>query len=471
MVSCGVPSTTTTSQLPPSEFSTIIVLNTPEVKITEPHNNIEILPSVIPDNKSRNTSYLLDVYYDNETNLLSAVEAIIYSNQTMYALESIPLVIPETVNISSVNVNGKIIQSMPATVKNSIVISLDEKLLKGEIIELNITYTMRIPKTQGALGWTENQINFTDFYPVIPPFKDGEGWLINMPGNVGEHMAYELSDFNLIFSTNLTVDFELFGNAHSEKNQDKYLINASNYRNLVLSVCTACVRSEYDYGNFKVLGSFVPEDKSKGDEAMAIIGQSILYFSDLFGVAYPHDEITIVESNFPDGMEYDGLFFLSKDYFDQYIEGFQNYFSILNIHETAHQWWYGIVGNDQANEPWLDEALSTYSELLFLEEFFPDLTTWWWDYRVFSYRPEGFVSSTIDEFDNDRSYINAIYLRGALYLNDLRSNLSNELFMSRLKDYAHKFNGKISDSNGFESVFLVDMTPEIVYIKENYFGN
>jgi hypothetical protein len=30
-------------------------------------------------------------------------------------------------------------------------------------------------------------------------------------------------------------------------------------------------------------------------------------------------------------------------------------------HEVAHQWWYGLVGNNQYLEPWLDEAFAQYS--------------------------------------------------------------------------------------------------------------
>jgi aminopeptidase N len=30
-------------------------------------------------------------------------------------------------------------------------------------------------------------------------------------------------------------------------------------------------------------------------------------------------------------------------------------------HEVAHQWWYGLVGNNQYLEPWLDEAFASYS--------------------------------------------------------------------------------------------------------------
>jgi aminopeptidase N len=37
-------------------------------------------------------------------------------------------------------------------------------------------------------------------------------------------------------------------------------------------------------------------------------------------------------------------------------------------HEVAHRWWYGLVGNHSVYEPWLDEALATYSALIALED-------------------------------------------------------------------------------------------------------
>ncbi|MFL6238716.1 MAG: M1 family aminopeptidase [Actinomycetes bacterium] len=33
-------------------------------------------------------------------------------------------------------------------------------------------------------------------------------------------------------------------------------------------------------------------------------------------------------------------------------------------HEVAHEWFYGLVGDDQARDPWLDEAFATYVEAL-----------------------------------------------------------------------------------------------------------
>jgi hypothetical protein len=34
-------------------------------------------------------------------------------------------------------------------------------------------------------------------------------------------------------------------------------------------------------------------------------------------------------------------------------------------HEVAHQWFYGLVGNNQGRDPWLDEGLATWAESRF----------------------------------------------------------------------------------------------------------
>ena len=53
------------------------------------------------------------------------------------------------------------------------------------------------------------------------------------------------------------------------------------------------------------------------------------------------------------------------------------------------------VANDQALEPWLDEALCTYSEKLYLETYAPQALDWWLQVRLLYYQPRGYV----DDFD------------------------------------------------------------------------
>jgi aminopeptidase N len=37
---------------------------------------------------------------------------------------------------------------------------------------------------------------------------------------------------------------------------------------------------------------------------------------------------------------------------------------LVAVHETAHQYFYAMLGNSQAQHPWLDEAFAVYSEQL-----------------------------------------------------------------------------------------------------------
>ena len=100
--------------------------------------------------------------------------------------------------------------------------------------------------------------------------------------------------------------------------------------------------------------------------------RSVERYSALFG-PFPLSRLVIVEGDFPDGMEFSGLVFVSRDWFESWNGNPASYLTLITAHEVAHQWWYGSVANDQAAEPWLDEALATYSEYLLLESDFPEL--------------------------------------------------------------------------------------------------
>jgi hypothetical protein len=75
-------------------------------------------------------------------------------------------------------------------------------------------------------------------------------------------------------------------------------------------------------------------------------------FSAAFGT-FPYPEVDVILTGFTTfgGMEYPTIVFSDP--------------SRLTIaHELAHQWWYGIVGDDQFTEPWLDESFATWSQHL-----------------------------------------------------------------------------------------------------------
>ncbi len=60
----------------------------------------------------------------------------------------------------------------------------------------------------------------------------------------------------------------------------------------------------------------------------------------------------------------DGLAGAGIEYPSHVMEGSRTLGSTTS-HEIGHQWFYGLVGNNQARDPWLDEALTTWVEARF----------------------------------------------------------------------------------------------------------
>ena len=140
-------------------------------------------------------------------------------------------------------------------------------------------------------------------------------------------------------------------------------------------------------------------------------------------------------------MESDGIFFLNKAYF-AYTNGAQSGLCALSVHETSHQWWYGQVGNNQALDPWMDESLATYSELLYYQKVQPELADWWWSYRVAPYKPAGNVGSSIYDFQSYRPYVNTVYLHGVQFLDELHRQMGDDVFLAFLHNYAAFYGGR-----------------------------
>lgn len=83
------------------------------------------------------------------------------------------------------------------------------------------------------------------------------------------------------------------------------------------------------------------------DERFALAGLE-RYFGPF---PFPTLSLTLLPGN-GGGIEYPSSIFLLGDY------------HLVNVHETAHQYFYAMVGDSQAQHAWLDEAFASYAEQL-----------------------------------------------------------------------------------------------------------
>ena len=87
---------------------------------------------------------------------------------------------------------------------------------------------------------------------------------------------------------------------------------------------------------------------SQANHALRLAKRTMAHDAKAFG-AYPYRESDVVLDGFTSfgGMEYPGFVLSVPD--DEAI-----------AHEITHNWWYGIVGNDEYRAPWLDESFTEY---------------------------------------------------------------------------------------------------------------
>jgi hypothetical protein len=122
------------------------------------------------------------------------------------------------------------------------------------------------------------------------------------------------------------------------------------------------------------------------------------------------------------GIEYPGM----------YLVGDGTGQSIIT-HELMHMWFYGLVGNNQEQHPWLDEAFATFAEQLIDAEIFGGelhITD-----TIMPPDPRA-VDSPVTAFEHDYSgYNQVVYYKGASALLLARQRAGPSAFDSALRCY------------------------------------
>lgn len=388
------------------------------------------------------TVYGMEISLNYTEHQLMVEQAIDYTNTTNAEIGLLPLLVPPA---SKEGVFALIDLQLPEPFTQSsyqvqgpqVSINLAPSLPPDASLQIHLIYHLELPQSQSVLGYTDRQLTLADWYPFIPPYIEGEGWLVNEPGQVGEYLVYPLANFFVNLHLSDPMDALVIASSVPVTAQEGncWRYEARGARNIVFALSPEYQIAAADGENVTIQAYTLPEHSQLGQRAADLALAAWSRYETLYGPNSRH-YMSIIEADLIDGMEYDGAYFISDWYYETTDETPGNYFSLLTVHETAHQWFYAQVPNDPAGEPWLDEALATYSELLFLESAHPEWIAWWWDFRVAEYNPAGYVDSTIYTHHEYRPYVNAVYLRGALFLQDLRDAIGDEAFFSFLHAYA-----------------------------------
>jgi aminopeptidase N len=258
--------------------------------------------------------------------------------------------------------------------------------------------------------------------------------------------------------------------APAESNGDSTHYHLEAARTFAFSASDKFKVAESAVGTVAIRSYYFAGDENASQAVVWMATQSL----GLYGVKfapYPYPSLSVVETEVPDGQEFDGLVFLAEKFYSDYNGTAKSNLVTIGTHEIAHQWWFGLVGDDQALEPWLDEALAVYSEKIFYEYDYPRYGDWWWNFRVNYFGPSGWVDTTIYNGGTFRLYTNAVYLNGANFLDDLRTRLGDEALFAFLQDYALRFAHGRATTHDFFAVLRQHTDADFSDIMRMYFQN
>jgi hypothetical protein len=482
MILCMVSSCTSPVQVPPTAQGPTITVNpnststpTPFLPVldiplpTQPPTrtptplptSTPIPPTRMPASNSARASYVFLVDLDYSSHHLTVEETIQYPNQTGRVLGSLVLAVEPNrwlgvFQLNTINVDG--VQTSNYSLEGGrMEVILSNPLASMDSLSLKLVYDLTLPwnGSDQIFGYNNWQINVVDWYPFIVPFSASAGWLLHDPAGVGEHLVMDSVDFDVtIRQTDSSSNLIIAASAPAEQVGTGTHYTLKGARTFVFSASTAYLSSSATVGEITVTSYY------------AAVG----VYSEVFA-PYPYKSINIVETYFPDGMEYDGLFFLSQAFYNAYDGTLLNNLILIGVHESAHQWWFGLVGNDQALEPWLDETLATYSEVIFYEHVKPGLVGYWWNFRVYDFQPAGKIDISIYQGVSFRPYTDAVYLRGAKFMENLRTRMGDEAFFAFIKDYVAQMSYKRATADDFFRILYTHTSADITDIVATYFQN
>lgn len=329
------------------------------------------------------TVYHLELGLSDDLTLVDGIEEILYTNTEAAPLDQIalhlyPNLLGGEMQVESVRLNGERVMPDDGEAGGWMMVPLGSGLSPGESVVLHLEFSVRVPQelelNYGVLASTEGVLSYAHGYPMIAVYDD-EGWNVGIPPTYGDITYADAA----LFLVRVRAPDRLVMCASGieiERSQadgrqvvtyalgparDFYLAASGEYEVLTQqagpTTIRTCARADMQTAARRVLD---------------IAARSLELFSRIYA-PYPYTELDIVATpNLALGIEYPGAFALNQRLLTP-EEDFQSapesvLLESVVAHETAHEWFYNLVGNDQLDDPWLDEALAQYATLQYYEE-------------------------------------------------------------------------------------------------------
>jgi hypothetical protein len=435
-------------------FVTQMAESTPEPipPITSPADRSIYQEGLVPEYQSITNELpyasMYDIHFKIADDMFNITgnEIVIYTNAEDISLNEVKFrlfsnLLGGEMHVNQVFVNDEAVIPNYALNDSLLTVPLKKPLQPKETVTLKIDFKIIVPQSvemnYGVQAYDKNVLALAHAYPMIAVYDD-EGWNAEIPPQSGDMTYADMSFF--IVTVEAPKKITLVGSGREISRQDNGSRQTVTYeagpaRDFYLAASPDYKVFTKEVNGVK-LNFYTTTDLQKGAEsALDFAARAIEVYGKRYA-SYPYSELDFVSTpTLALGIEYPGMIAITE----WIIDPKNNYLEAVIAHEVAHQWFYNLVGNDQLDDPWLDESLSQFATLQYFtdeygqaggEGFQADLESRW----------EQSGNENIPIGLPVRSYTNAqysgiIYGRGGLFFEALRDEMGSNKFDGFMRDY------------------------------------
>jgi len=259
-----------------------------------------------------------------------------------------------------------------------VVIKLPFAVAPGESVRVAMDWRSKIPRTFARTGFRGDFFMVAHWFPAIGVF-DPEGWNTHQ-----YHAATEYySDYGE-YDVRMTVPSAwVLGATGKEVERTDNGDGTTTHRYVQDDVHTFTWTTSPDYQVHEAMFDepglprvamrllMQPEHLTQTERHFEATRAALKYYGTWYG-PYPYDHVTVIDPAWGSGaggMEYPTLFTSGTRLFNPLGGGSPEG---VTVHEAGHQFWYGIVGNNEFEHAWIDEGFNTFSTGRTMKEAYGD---------------------------------------------------------------------------------------------------
>jgi hypothetical protein len=394
---------------------------------------------------------------------ITGTEEVRYINAETVPLNEVrfrlfPNILGGEMTISKLNVDGEAVTPTYELEDSLMTVPFSSPLEPNQSLIIQMEFAVTVPQSLGSnygvLAYAEDVLALAHAYPMIAVYDD-EGWNAEVPPQSGD-VTYADASFYIV-RVNAPKDVVLVTSgreiSRDEAGQVQTSVVASGpARDFYLAASPRYEEVSQTFGEVTIRSYAPAEFRDGAQMALEVASQAIEDFSAHYS-PYPYTEFDIVSTpTLALGIEYPGMIAVTSRIYDVNSDYRGTpagvYMESTVAHEAGHQWFYNLVGDDQLDDPWLDEALTQFATLQYYadeygasgEAGFRKSLEGRWAGVGNAKIPIGLPVAAY----SGQEYGAIVYGRGPLFFVALRDEMGKEVFDQFMKDYTETLSWDIA---------------------------